>query len=470
MTTLQASSKSLSRPGLLLAILAVAQLTIQIDTTIVTVALPSIQTDLGISDANRHWTVTIYAIAFGGLLLLGGRLSDWIGRKRAIVGSLVGFGLASLLGGIATTSELLYLSRGLQGAFAAVLAPGILSLISTTFVTPRERARAFAIWGGVGGLGGSIGLILGGMLTEYVSWRWTLLINTPLTLVIAAAVAVVIKDTQVAVRARLDIAGTLTSAVGISALVFGATQAEAHGWGSFETLGPIVVGLALIALFVLIEHRSKDPLLPLSVLTDRVRGSSFLAMALLAGAIFASNVLIIYYFQTVKSFTILQSGFAFLPITLAVITFATLGGRLLPIIGARVIIVSGAAAGVIGFIILGRADAHTGLPVLIPALILVGAAVGLAWPVLSATALLGIPDKDAGAAGGLINVAQQASGAITVAVLNTVAATVTATAGSLMEGLSVALLACAALLLTAAVASLALKVPATEDLVATPVE
>lgn len=455
----QEKQKSLTRPGLLLAVLVVAQLTIQVDTTIVTVALPSLQADLGITDANRHWTVTAYALAFGGLLLLGGRLSDWVGRKRAIVWSLIGFGIASLLGGLATTEGLLYLSRALQGAFAAVLAPAILSLISVTFVTPKERARAFAIWGGVGGLGGSLGLILGGILTQYTSWRWTLLVNTPLAILIAIGVALVIKETHVAVRKSFDIAGTLTSAIGIASLVYGATQAEAFGWGSLETLVPIAVGVVLVALFVVIEHRSKDPLLPLAVLTDRVRASSFGAMALVAGAIFASNVLIIYYLQNVKSFGALESGFAFLPITISVVIFATFGGRLMPIIGPRLVIIIGSAAGIAGFVMLSRADADSGLPFLIPALILVGIAVGLAWPILSATALAGVNEEHAGAAGGTVNVAQQAGGAIIVAVLNTVAASVTSSTGSLMQGLSVALLACAVLLVAAAIVAIGIKVP-----------
>ncbi|WP_275004847.1 MFS transporter [Promicromonospora iranensis] len=447
------------RPGLLLAVLAITQLTIQLDTTIVTVALPSAQADLGISDADRHWVVTAYAITFGGLLLLGGRVGDYLGRKRALVWSLVGFGIASLLGGFAGSAGLLYAARALQGAFGAVLAPVVLSLITTNFTEPAQRAKAFAVWGGVGGLGASLGLILGGVLTEYTSWRWTLLVNAPLAIAIAVAALLVVRETKVAVRGRLDLPGTVTSTLGVAAIVYGATLAEAYGWASVQALAPIVGGLLLLAAFVGIEHRTKDPLLPLSVLTDRVRGSAFGATALLAGAIFASNVLIIYYLQQVRGYNALESGLAFLPTTLAVLIFATVGGRLMLRFGPRVVIATGAASGVAGFLILASASSATGLAVLLPAMALVGAAVGLSWPALSATALTGVPDEHSGAAGGTVNAAQQVSGAVVIAVLNTVAATVTVGSGSLMDGLSVALLVCAGLMVATVLVSLNITVP-----------
>ncbi|MGW2092284.1 MFS transporter [Promicromonospora sukumoe] len=447
------------RPGLLLTVLAITQLTIQLDTTIVTVALPSVQSALGIPDGDRHWVVTAYAITFGGLLLLGGRIGDQLGRKRALVWSLVGFGLASLLGGVAGSAGLLYAARALQGAFGAVLAPVVLSLITSNFTEPAQRAKAFAVWGGVGGLGGSLGLILGGVLTEYTSWRWTLLVNAPLAVAIAVAALLVVPESRVTARARLDLPGTATSTLGVASLVYGATLAEAYGWASVQALAPIVLGLVLLAAFVVIEHRSKDPLLPLSVITDRVRGSSFGATALLAGAIFASNVLVIYYLQQVRGYTALESGFAFLPSTLAVITFATLGGRLVLSLGPRLVISIGAVSGIAGFVLLATASSTTGLAVLVPAMVLVGAAVGLSWPALSATALAGVADADAGAAGGAVNAAQQVGGAIVIAVLNTVAAGVAASSGALMDGLSVALLVCAGLMVATVLVSLGITVP-----------
>ncbi|MCP2265508.1 drug resistance transporter, EmrB/QacA subfamily [Promicromonospora thailandica] len=447
------------RPGLLLAVLATTQLTLQLDTTIVTVALPSVQAALGISDADRHWVVTAYAITFGGLLLLGGRVGDYLARKRALVWSLVGFGIASLLGGLAGTAGLLYAARALQGASGAVLAPVVLSLITTSFTEPGHRAKAFAVWGGVGGLGASLGLLLGGVLTEYTSWRWTLLVNAPLAVAIAVAALLVVRESKATVRGRLDLPGTVTSTLGVAAIVYGATLAESYGWASVQALGPMVGGLVLLAAFVGIEHRATDPLLPLSVLADRVRGSSFGATALLAGAIFASNVLIIYYLQQVRGYNAFESGLAFLPNTLAVLAFATVGGRLVLRVGPRVVIAAGAASGVAGFLLLASADGATPLAVLVAAMALVGAAVGLSWPALSATALTGVPDEHAGAAGGTVNAAQQVSGAVVVAVLNTVAAGVTAGSGSLMDGLSVALLVCAGLMVATVLVSLNITVP-----------
>jgi len=448
-----------AHPGWVLFILAVTQLVIILDTSIVVVALPSLQSDLNIPDADRHWVITAYAITFGGLLLLGGRLGDYLGRKRALIVSLVGFGIASLLGGIASTPELVYAARAVQGAFGAVLAPVVLSILTATFTDPAGRAKAFAVWGAVGGLGGSLGLILGGVLTEYASWRWTLLVNTPATLLIAIGAYLVVRESKVAGHKKYDLPGTLTSTIGIAAIVYGATQAERHGWTSGNTLIPMIVGVLLVALFFLIEHRSTHALLPLSVLNDRVRGSSFLATFLLTGAVNAANVLIIYYFQSVRGYSALESGFAFVPMTLAVLVFATIGGSLAPKLGARPLVLAGSAAAVVGFIMMSAADSGTSFGYTLVALVLIGTSVGLAWPVLTGTAMAGVPDENAGAAGGAVNAAQQVGGAIVIGVLNTVAATVAADNGSIMDGLAVALRVCAALWIATALVSLLITVP-----------
>jgi len=447
-----------AHPGWVLFILAVTQLVITLDTTIVTVALPSLQSDFNIRDADRHWVVTAYAITFGGLLLLGGRIGDFMGRKRALIGSLVGFGIASLLGGVAGTPELVYAARGLQGAFAAVLAPVVLSILTATFTEPAARAKAFAVWGAVGGLGASVGLIAGGVLTEYASWRWTLLVNTPVTIAIAVAAFFIIRESRIVGHKKYDIPGTLTSTIGIAAIVFGATQAESHGWTSNNTLVPLIAGLVLVVLFFVIEHKSTHPLLPLSVLNDRVRGASFLATFLLTGAVFASNVLIIYYFQSVRGYSALESGFAFVPLTLSVLVFATLGGSLAPKIGVRPLVLAGAAGAITGFIMLSEANADTSYWYAALALVLLGMSVGLAWPVLTGTAMAGVPDENAGAAGGAVNAAQQVSGAVVIGVLNTIAATVAADNDSVMDGLSVALRICAALWVAAALVALLITV------------
>ena len=448
-----------AHPGWVLFVLAVTQCVILLDTTIVTVALPSLQSDLGIADADRHWVVTAYAITFGGLLLLGGRIGDYLGRKRAFIGSLIGFGIASLLGGLAGTSELVYAARGLQGAFAAVMAPLVLSILTSTFIEPAARARAFAVWGAVGGLGGSLGLILGGVLTEYTSWRWTLLVNTPVTIATAAAAFFILRESNVASHRKLDIPGTLTSTIGIAAIVYGSTQAERHGWGSSNTLVPLIAGILLVGAFFVIEHRSTYALLPLSVLNDRVRGSSFLATFLLAGAVNAANVLVIYYFQGVVGYSALESGFAFVPMTLSTLVFSTVGGSLAQKVGVRPIVVIGSAAAAAGYLMLSTGGTDTEYWISALGLVLIGVAIGLAVPVLTSTAMAGVPDENAGAAGGAVNAAQQVGGAVVIGVLNTVAATVAADNGSVMDGLSVALRVCAALWVATALVSLLITVP-----------
>ncbi|MET0448242.1 MAG: MFS transporter [Aeromicrobium sp.] len=436
----------------LLAVTALAQLVILLDITIVTVALPSAQAALGISDANRHWVVTAYAITFGGFLLLGGRLGDTFGRRRVFVGSLVGFGLASGLGGLAGTPELLFAARAMQGVFGAALAPVILSLITVTFTDRAERGRAFGIWGSVSGLGAAMGMILGGVLTEYVSWRWTLLVNVPITLALAVAAARIVTESRSDRRGGFDVPGVLTSTIGVALVVLGSTQAERHGWGSASTLFPLLGGAALVVCFVAIEARSKDPLLPLSIFADRVRAGSFLVSALLGAAIASSNVFIIFYLQQARDMSILMSGLTFVPQALAVVVFATVGARLMPSVGARPLVVTGALVGVAGFVLLSTVGSGTSfLLVVAPGILLLGISSGLIWPVASATSLAGIASADAGAAGGMVNVCQQVAGAVAIGVLNTVAATAsTGTTASLIDGLTTTYVACAGILLVAA--------------------
>ncbi|MET0927943.1 MAG: MFS transporter [Aeromicrobium sp.] len=436
----------------LLAVTALAQLVILLDITIVTVALPSAQAALGISDANRHWVVTAYAITFGGFLLLGGRLGDTFGRRRVFVGSLVGFGLASGLGGVAGTPELLFAARALQGVFGAALAPVILSLITVTFTDRAERGRAFGIWGSVSGLGAAMGMILGGVLTEYVSWRWTLLVNVPIALALAVAAARIVAESRSERRGGFDVPGVLTSTIGVALVVFGSTQAERHGWGSASTLIPLLGGVVLVVCFVAIEARSKDPLLPLSIFADRMRAGSFLVSALLGAAIASSNVFIIFYLQQARDMSILMSGLTFVPQALAVVVFATVGARLMPRIGPRPLVVTGALIGVAGFVLLSTVGPDTSfLLVVAPGILLLGISSGLIWPVASATSLAGIAPADAGAAGGMVNVCQQVAGAVAIGVLNTVAATAsTGTTASLIDGLTTTYVACAGILLVAA--------------------
>src|ERR1700729_3449316 len=279
----------------ILAVVIVAQLMVVLDASIVNIALPSAQHALHISDANRQWVVTAYALAFGGLLLLGGRVADFIGRKRAFVIGLIGFGAASALGGIAQNQGELFGARGLQGAFAALMAPAALSLITVTFTAPRERARAFAVYGGVSGGGAALGLILGGVLTEYASWRWTLLVNTPIAIATAIAGLLVVKESRAEGKPRYDIPGAITSTLGLVALVYGFTKANESGWSATSTLVLLAAAVVLLAAFVVIERNTAEPLLPPRVFTERNRAGAFLVSLLTGLALFGMFVFLTYY-------------------------------------------------------------------------------------------------------------------------------------------------------------------------------
>lgn len=461
----------------LLTLVAIAELMIILDIYIVNIALPSAQSALDMPDASRHWVVTAYAISFGGLLLLGGRIGDYWGRKRTFTLSLVGFGAASALGGAAWSPELLFAARALQGVFAALMAPAILSLLFVTFTDSRERAKAFGVWGAVAGTGSAIGLLLGGVFTEYASWRWTLLVNVPVAIALAAGAWLIVRESRAEGRTRYDVPGALTSTLGVTALVYGFTRAESDGWGAPVTLALLAAGVALIGLFVAIERRSSHPLLPLRVLTDRNRAGSFLANALFAGALFSYGVFLVYYLQGSRGYSAIESGFAIMPLAVAAIGFVSVGARLLPRIGPRPLTVGGFAIGAVGLgwlALIGEDTSYVG--VVFPGLVLLGISAGLVWPVLSNTALVGVQPRDAGAASGMVNVSQQLGGALTVAFLNTLAASIAegrverdgdgALASGLIDGYAATFAVAGGLMLLGAVVSLltiARRLPASEQ-------
>jgi MFS family permease len=271
-----------------LAVIAVAQLMIVVDVSIVNIALPKAQAALHISVANRQWVVTAYALAFGSLLLLGGRIADYVGRKRSLLVGLIGFAAASALGGVAPSADVLIGARALQGAFAALLAPAALSLLSVTFTDPAERAKAFAVYGAIGGGGVAIGLLGGGVLTQYLSWRWCLLVNTPIAIATATGAILVIRESRAAERGRYDLPGALSSTLGLVCLVYGFTQADAKGWGAAETVVLLALAVVLLVAFVVIERRSPHPLLPLHIVTERNRGGAFVTSMLASMANFSS--------------------------------------------------------------------------------------------------------------------------------------------------------------------------------------
>src|SRR4051812_2513527 len=336
------------RRWLALVVIAVAQLIVVLDASIVNIALPSAQHALHISDANRQWVVTAYALAFGGLLLLGGRIADFVGRKRAFIIGLVGFGVASAIGGLAQNQGELFSARALQGAFAALMAPAALSLISVTFTEPKERAKAFGVYGGISGGGAALGLILGGVLTEYASWRWTLLVNTPIAIATAVAAAVLVHESRAEGKAKYDLPGVVTSTLGLVALVYGFTKANESGWSAGSTISLLTAAVVLLVSFVVIERRTAEPLLPPRVFTERNRAAAFLVSLLLGLALFGMFLFLVYYMQGTLHYSALRSGLAFLPFSAGIVVAAGLASGLLPRIGPRPLMVGGTAMAAAG--------------------------------------------------------------------------------------------------------------------------
>ncbi|MGH9105620.1 MAG: MFS transporter [Acidimicrobiales bacterium] len=409
-----------------LAVIAIAQLMIVLDASVVTIALPSAQRALHISVANRQWALTAYTLAFGGLLLIGGRVADFLGRKRMFMLSLLGFAAASALGGLAQDQAMLFGARALQGAFAAVMAPASLSLLTVAFHEPRERARAFGVYGAVAGGGAAIGLVLGGLLTEFASWRWTLLINVPIAIVAALAAARVVQESRAGGERRYDIPGAVMVTAGLVSLVYGFTRAETNGWAAPVTLGLLVAGAAMLAAFVFLERYSGAPLLPLRVVLDRSRGGAFLASLLVGIALMGTFLFLTYYFQGTLHYSALRSGFAFLPFSGGIIVSAMLASRALPRFGPRALMTGGlvmAAVGLAWFTQIGVQTSYVSH--VLPAELVVSMGLGLVFVPFSSTALIGVANRDAGVASALVNATQQVGGALGTALLNTVAASAT---------------------------------------------
>ena len=409
-----------------LVLIAIAQLMIVLDGTIVNIALPTMQRSLHISDVNKQWVITAYALAFGSMLLLGGRVADFTGRKRAFVIGLLGFAAASALGGAATDQAMLFSARAVQGLFGALMAPAALSLLTVTFAEGKERARAFGVYGAIAGGGSAIGLIMGGVLTEYASWRWTLLVNVPIAVLAALAATRMLGESKVEGNTTYDIPGVLTSSAGLAALVYGFNKANTAGWSSTTTLSLLIGGLALLAAFVAIELHATHPLLPMRVILDRNRGGSYLGALLMGVGMFGVFIFLTYYLQQILGYSALKSGFAFLPFTAAVIAGAGISTRLLPRIGPRVLMSTGFAVATVGLVLFTRLGVDTAYVThVVPAELVMAFGVGLFFVPLSSTALIGVADHDAGVASALVNTTQQIGGALGTALLVTFATSAT---------------------------------------------
>jgi len=417
-----------SRRWKALIFIALAQLMVVLDGTIVNIALPSAQIDLGISDGNRQWVITAYALAFGGLLLFGGRIADLWGRRRTFIVGLVGFAAASALGGIAANTGMLLGARALQGLFGALLAPSALSLLAVMFTDGKERAKAFGIFGAIAGGGGAVGLILGGVLTEYMNWRWTFFVNIPFAVVAAIGAVTVIREPAGARnRSPLDIPGVVLSSVGLGILVYAFTRAESDGWTAGITLGLFVAALVLLASFVFVESRVRAPLLPLRVIADRSRGGIYLSLGLAVIAMFGTFLFLTYYLQAVKDFSPVMTGLAFLPMIAGMITGSTqIGARLMTRVPARMLMAPGFLTAALGMLLLTRIGVDSSYAsVVLPAQILLGLGMGTAFMPAMSLATHGVQARDAGVASAMINTSQQVGGAIGTALLNTMAASAT---------------------------------------------
>ena len=408
---------------LILGVIALAQLMVVLDATIVNIALPSAQQALGFSNDSRQWIVTGYALAFGSLLLLGGRLSDLVGRRPMFIAGLIGFAAASAVGGAAQSVDLLIVARAAQGVFGALLAPAALSLLTVTFTDATERAKAFAIFGAIAGGGGAIGLILGGVLTEYLSWRWCLYVNIPLAVIAVVGAAILLKRTPRDESATIDIPGTVVVVAGLVSLVYGLASAESDGWSSATTLICVGAGLALLAAFVVIERLVDNPLLPLHIVWDRTRGGSFLVVAIVGLGLFAVFLFLTYYVSLTLGFTPLRTGFAFVPMILGIIATATGFAGVVARYGPKVPVFVGMLLAAAGLVLFAQLDLDSSYAAnILPGLIITGFGVGLSIAPAFSAATSGVDAEHAGVASAAVNTFQQIGGSIGTAVLSAFAA------------------------------------------------
>jgi EmrB/QacA subfamily drug resistance transporter len=413
---------------LVLVIVAIAQLMVVLDSTVVNIALPSAQRALGFPNGDRQWVVTAYALAFGSLLLLGGRLGDIFSRKRVFIVGLVGFALASALGGAAQSFGMLVAARTLQGAFGAILAPSALGTLVSTFRDPRERGRAFGVFGSVAVGGGAVGLILGGVLTQYLSWRWTLYVNLVFAAIAVAGALTFMRSNRPETRPQIDWVGTALASTGLFAIVFGFSHAETAGWTAALTIGSLAVGVALLSAFAFAESRVAHPLLPLRVILDRARGGSYISVGLTGIALFGIFLFLTYYLQEVKGFSPVTSGLAFLPmIACLLVSSNTSSIVLLPRVGPRALIATGMLVGAAGMGYLTQITVTSSYAAsVLPALLVMGLGFGMVFSPAINTATAGVARRDSGVASALVNTMQQVGGSIGTAALSTVALTATA--------------------------------------------
>ena len=388
-----------------LGVLGLAQLMVVLDATIVNIALPHAQESLGFGDADRQWIVTAYSLAFGSLLLLGGRLSDLLGRKTTFIVGLVGFAVMSAIGGAAVNFDMLVVARAGQGVFGALLAPAALSLLTTTFTDPAERGKAFGIFGAIAGGGGALGLLLGGMLTEWADWRWCLYVNLVIAAIALVGAVLFIGAHKTEHRPKLDLPGVITVSIALFSIVYGFSNAETNGWADWATITWLVVGAVLLAGFVWWQSRTPHALLPLRVILDRTRGGSYLAVFIVGIGMFGIFLFLTYYLQVNLHFSPIQTGLAFLPmIGMLIVTATTSTGVLLPRFGPRWLMAGGMLIAAVGMVLLTQlTDTSTYAAHVLPALLIMGVGLGASMAPAMQGAVSGVLPEDAGVASATVN-------------------------------------------------------------------
>jgi EmrB/QacA subfamily drug resistance transporter len=420
-----------TNPWVVLVLICMAQFMVVLDATIVNVALPSIQNDLGLSEANLQWIVNAYTLVFGGFLLLGGRLGDLLGRKRLFLIGLVIFTAASLMDGLAPTSGWLIGSRALQGLGAALISPAALSIISVTFAEGAERAKALGVWAAIAIGGSAVGLILGGVLTEYFSWPWIFFVNVPVGIVTFILSARLVPESRDATASRhYDVAGAVTVTGGLMSLVYAIVKAETEGWGSTTTVSFFILSAILLASFVAIELRSKAPLVRLSIFRVRSLLTANVVMFLAMSGMFAMFFFNTLYVQEVLGYSPLKAGLAFLPFTAGIMVSAGLASQFAPRVGVRLVAAIGMVLTASGMLLLTRLPVDGSyLTDVLPAFIVASLGMGAVFMPLTLIATTGLEDRDQGLASGLFNTSQQVGGALGLAILSTIAASHTKALG-----------------------------------------
>ena len=419
----QASANA--RRGLALVLICAVQMMVILDGTIVNIALPAIQRELHFSATGLEWVIAAYALAFGGLLLLGGRSGDLFGRRRMFVVGVGLFTVASLVGGLATSPAMLIAARVAQGVGGAIASPTALALIQSTFPEGRERARAMGVYAAMSGAGGSLGLLLGGILTDVASWRWVLFVNVPIGAVVALA-APRVHSTTATRAGRLDLPGALSVTIGMTSLVYGLSHAAASGWSNGVTVGSLVVAVVLLATFVAIETNSSHALMPLRIFADRNRAGAYAVMTALASAMFGTFFFITQFVQDILGYSPLKAGVAFLPMTIGIGGTATLASRLVGRFGNRGLMTVGPLLASGGLTLLSFVGPHSAYPAIIGPLLMIAVGMGSTFVPLTLTVMSRVQPQEAGLASALLNTAQQVGGALGLAVLVTVASSITA--------------------------------------------